>query len=403
MEREELANNFQQYVYYVDDAYRSLVSELADDLIGVSGKQLDKWTATNIWELFNPARIFASRSASRAVGMLDDLASVVIFLPIAWTWFTLWQASTAFRSYLAMNAESQNTFFELWQSGFGGKLGQEFWFGRYVQVSVFAICALIGIYLIKGRMEVRTNVRFESWVRDWHVLLSELDRYLSTERSENPRRFEGTLERAASELRELLGAGTALVSAIHNEVGTIQSNIDAVHSASAALKDTIDDISEAQQAQADVFKSIYSGIDLIGKEVGRIPESLGNTIEKTFRTVNQVLESTIVRFTADMTRNLSEVEVVMQTLSSIQQGYIERGDVLAQHLAQILSDMPGVRGRIEMSNLSSQAEMSIKSNQWKPDIETKEAANSPVDVISVVDDLQTVPLTGPTGDIDAQN
>jgi methyl-accepting chemotaxis protein len=364
--RESIADSLEAITPLVDSSYFGLIGKLLVDLRGQSSKFLDSWTSINLWEAFNPERLIPESKKGRLVSIVDDFASIAIFFPIAWTWFTLYKASTAFQEYIVDNPTATFTFFELWQDGFGGKLAKEFMFTRYAEVSVAAILVLMGLYALRGYLISKEDLELSRSRMEFASIIANLDVLLSTERGSNPKRFEAILERAALELKDLLNSGSQLISSVHSEVEIIQKNIDAVNNASRALQETISSISAAQENQALVFSAIHSSIDRIGHEVGNMPVRIGASLNETFSAVNATLESTVLNFTNNMETNLETVKSVIETLSSVQQSYIARGDTISLRLGEILSHFPGFKGQLEMSTMAAQSDLAVASGAWKP-------------------------------------
>jgi methyl-accepting chemotaxis protein len=371
MPRDQLAEELAELSSRVHSAERELIACLYSDLLDDDLAQLDRWSSVNLWESLNPNRVLGNREQNRTEKVLRDATSVLVFAPIALTWLTLWMASDAFSKYLDRYPESESTFFELWQSGFSGYLDPSYTFGSYVLKATIAILLMIFLFVAQNRYSDHLQQQQERSFDDWNRFVSRLDLELSVVRSENPQKLEGLLEQTATELRGLMTQGHALVLAIKDEVGTIQDNIDAVKSASNALSETISTISNAQIEQANTFKNIHASMERIGIEVSSIPKALESAIVESFSVVNDSLEETTTSFTGNLAESLQAVKRVMESLSISQQTYIVRGDEISLRLAEILSEIPGMKGRLEMQTMSSQADFSNAVNA-KPENQPEE-------------------------------
>jgi len=356
MNREQLVDELVQFDQKVNVNERILFERLLSDLANKDLSELDKWSSVSIWETLNPKRMLREQELNWVQRLLRDATSVLVFAPVALTWITLWMASGAFSKYLKRFPDSDLTFFELWQSGFSGYLNEEFTFSSYVLKATIAIVIMIGFFLAQNRYTDILEQQQTDLHEVWNGILSRLDLELSVVRSENPQKLEGVLEQAASELRGLLTQGHALVSAIKDEVGTIEKNIETVNSASHALSETISTISEAQVEQANTFKNIHGSMERIGLEVSSIPKALESAIIESFQVVNSSLKDTTMKFTGNLAESLAAVKAVMESLSLSQNTYIVRGDEISLRLAEILSEIPGMKGRLEMQTMSSQSD-----------------------------------------------
>jgi len=373
MSRAQLAVDMAEFDSQIHDSEKLFVNQLLLDLNDETSGAIDKWSSVNIWESLKAQRILRGGNSNWIQRLLRDATSVLVFVPIALTWFTLWMAGEAFTKFLARHPNSEATFFELWQSGFSGYLNQEFYFSSYVLKTTFSILLMIVLFLAQNRYSDRMETRQEESFDEWNRLLSLLELELSVIRSENPRKFEGLLEQSATELRGLMAQGHLLVSAIKDEVGTIQNNIDIVNSASTALAETISTISSAQVEQANTFKNIHGSMERIGIEVASIPTALEAAIVTSFGVVNSALDSTTSKFTTQLENSLAAVKSVMESLSISQQTYISRGDEISLRLAEILAEIPGMKGRLEMGTMSSQADFH-QANNASPSTGTSEGS-----------------------------
>jgi methyl-accepting chemotaxis protein len=367
--RAQLVDELAEFTSKVHYGEKELIEGLYSDILDDDLAKLDRWSSVNLWESLNPNRVLAPRQQNQIEKVLRDLTSVLVFAPIALTWLTLWMASDAFSKYLDKYPESESTFFELWQSGFSGFLYPGYAFGSYVLKATLAIVVMIVLFLAQNRYSDYLEQQQDRLFDDWRRFVARLDLELSVVRAENPQKLEGLLEQTATELRGLMSQGHALVSAIKDEVGTIQNNIDAVQSASHALSETISTISEAQIEQANTFKNIHASMERIGIEVSSIPKSLEAAIVQSFSVVNDSLEKTTTSFTANLADSLEAVKRVMESLSISQQTYIVRGDEISLRLAEILSEIPGMKGRLEMQTMASQVDFNnvVNAKRENPD------------------------------------
>lgn len=362
MARDQLAEELAEFMSGVHPSEAAFIEALASDIVDDDLARFDRWSSVNLRESLNPNRLFGYQKQNWVEKVLRDATSVLVFAPIALTWLTLWMASDAFSKYLERYPESDSTFFELWQSGFSGYLYPGYEFGSYVLKATLAIVLMIVLFLAQNRYSDYLQHQQDRLFDKWNRFVSRLDLELSIVRSDNPQKLEGLLEQTAAELRGLMTQGHALVSAIKDEVGTIQNNIDAVKSASNALSETISTISNAQIEQANTFKNIHASMERIGIEVSSIPKALEAAIVESFSVVNDSLEKTTTSFTGNLADSLEAVKRVMESLSISQQTYIVRGDEISLRLAEILSEIPGMKGRLEMQTMASQVDFSNATN-----------------------------------------
>ncbi|UYP20187.1 hypothetical protein OED52_06490 [Rhodococcus sp. Z13] len=86
--------------------------------------ETDSWAGIDLLSAFPPsATISNSRSAGPLELLVGTFAALSVFAPVAWTWYSLHQASRAYSEMIGSGIEPTDTFLGLWISGFEGYLG----------------------------------------------------------------------------------------------------------------------------------------------------------------------------------------------------------------------------------------------------------------------------------------
>lgn len=120
-----------------------------------SGKELGFWAlhAPMDW-LPRPRSTIASRLGSWA-RLIAITRNVLIFLPVALTWFAIGQATRAFDAYLNAGAETTANFLEFWQDG-KGLLDEKWRIGNVATLDFQIIMVLILLSFLSGLLQARS-------------------------------------------------------------------------------------------------------------------------------------------------------------------------------------------------------------------------------------------------------
>ncbi|MGV1004898.1 MAG: hypothetical protein ACOYEV_09060 [Candidatus Nanopelagicales bacterium] len=121
---------------------------LADSLHLAPG-EFRGWDRVDLFASFASAGTIAIHQPRRLAHMLGAAAGVVMFLPLAWTWFSLRAAALAYDRMLAESPDSAvgASFLQLWVTGFGGSLAGWHRLAAVTLVSVVLILIATGLLL----------------------------------------------------------------------------------------------------------------------------------------------------------------------------------------------------------------------------------------------------------------
>lgn len=114
------------------------------------------------WATLNPFDLLptpTARGVERHLQMSRRLAmwrNVIIFLPLALTWYSIAEATSAFEEFVSRNATSTANFLEFWQNGYG--ILPDFWrIGSVARLDVVIILIIIGMTVASGMLHARAN------------------------------------------------------------------------------------------------------------------------------------------------------------------------------------------------------------------------------------------------------
>ncbi|MCD9153117.1 hypothetical protein [Aeromicrobium duanguangcaii] len=186
----------------------------ADDLRSLAAAVRDQgdgtWTGIDLVGAFPPeASINVTKMHwwERIVGIA---AGASVFLPVAWTWWSIYRASEAYRELLDAGDEKGRTFLGMWTTGFDGRVGAWHEFGATAMVS-FGLVTLAVLLVVLNRW-VSDHYMFKEESsggaarRELVAVLGRAQRFLNERRTDDPRFLEAALKRSVAELNEAHGA-----------------------------------------------------------------------------------------------------------------------------------------------------------------------------------------------------
>lgn len=133
-----------------DDAY---VQRLSESLR--TGKDLSFWAEHTPMEWLPRPQSLASKRLAHFSRIIAIVRNVLIFVPVALTWFAIGEATKAFDKYLDAGAESTANFLEFWQDG-KGLLDEKWRIGNVATLDFQIILFLILLSLVAGLLQARS-------------------------------------------------------------------------------------------------------------------------------------------------------------------------------------------------------------------------------------------------------
>lgn len=211
-----------------------------DDLNSLGVALVDEsdssWTGIDLIAAFPPQATISLGHRQWAERVLGVLAGVSVFMPVAWTWFSLHSATDAYQELLAAGSEEGRTFLGLWTQGFDGRL--EGWH-RLVPMAMtsFVLILLAVLFIVLHRVAAEVNVhREDADVSDANTelirTLVTAQRLLNQRRSDDPRFLEAAVERSVKELNKAHLATRKGIVALQEAT---QVGIDKINEASQQL------------------------------------------------------------------------------------------------------------------------------------------------------------------------
>ena len=106
-----------------DPAFGPRASDLKDLATSLrSDEGRESWDQVDLLTAFSPESTVHVGQHSRAERVLGLAAVISVFLPVAWTWYSLQQASQAYGQMIRDGEGDGESFLQLWVTGFAGRL-----------------------------------------------------------------------------------------------------------------------------------------------------------------------------------------------------------------------------------------------------------------------------------------
>ncbi|MGW1728139.1 hypothetical protein ACWCQK_35255 [Streptomyces sp. NPDC002306] len=287
-------------------------------------------------------------TATRLDSILDWVLGALVFLPLLFTWFGLWQASSAYGALTADDPKAAGRpFLQLWQSGFDGHLGVLFRFGHVAVGGCITLATLFVLTTVHGyrrsaaeRRDERTRERTRAVLARLIPVLTHAQLLLNEHRFASPQRFATELNAAAGRLQRM-----------HSKAITTQEEL----TRAARLVSEATDKAEQRFVQAEAYVRPIENVVLRIEEAVR--ES-GTAIQSAVRNLDDPLDQAGRRL-ADAVSG--QTSVLDEALEKLRTAGDEMRDVLARAAGR-LETAVGDNGdtvRRSLSDAAQQVEDSL--------------------------------------------
>lgn len=219
----------------------SELNALADSL-EAGGEAESGWRGANLVESFQPNQVLHRPAEPAGVRLLGTMATIVVFFPIAWTWWGLRVALAEYRGVMAADSSETRSFLQLWTQGFDGAIPGHLALPEVALGSVLLIAVSILLVLIERMNHSRSAIRQE---RHSERLGSQLSGVILL--AEQTLRM-GTMQTNEDRVALLEDAAQAIQDA-HGLIAVLTKDLENV---SAKLKVDVSDASTALQTSATV-------------------------------------------------------------------------------------------------------------------------------------------------------
>jgi len=230
-------------------------------------------------------RLQTNHFVSTTLGLL---ASVVVFLPVLWTWLSFRSASLAYRDIVLNRQWAGESFLQLWASGFHGTLPTHYWLHNVAMGSA----VLIGMSVLLVLLEhISSRISSANEQRQWEFCAAQLAECLTYAQVTIGRLNTSDPVEGIAELSE---AARELVSAhaiIEQSIQTLDAMEQAVASSAAnqqALVDAANAIAETTRILGTKLTRHLNGSTL---KLNQAIRSLKNEVENMKHDTDTITES----------------------------------------------------------------------------------------------------------------
>ncbi|MBN8738285.1 MAG: hypothetical protein J0H86_02160 [Xanthomonadaceae bacterium] len=120
--------------------------------VAAGGSAESLWHGVDLHASFTPESTIrlAPRRLRWVPAFIGALAGIVVFLPVAWTWWSLHRATQAYQQLLAQGPKQEGaSFLQLWATGFEGLLPQHLWLSDVAQWAVILIASSVLLIVLE--------------------------------------------------------------------------------------------------------------------------------------------------------------------------------------------------------------------------------------------------------------
>lgn len=290
--------------------------------------------------------------------VISIAAGASVFLPVAWTWWSISIAAEAYSELIAEDDETGRTFLSMWTTGFDGRLDGVHLFGP-TAVIAFSLVAIAVLLVVLNRW-VSDHYMFREETsggqarRELVATLGRAQRFLNVRRTDDPRFLEAALKRSVAELNEAHAATLAGVQELRE--ATASALVEFGQASTKMVKDVRPLLQSADQASRVFAKSAESASGLQEKVMTSAQQfdktlrsALTSFQESVATSSSQLADSTqsatagVTDAVADLSKGVSELQVAQADTKDLlrdgirAQAYaVEASSRAASELARIL-------------------------------------------------------------------
>ncbi|MFC0865684.1 hypothetical protein ACFHYQ_25640 [Sphaerimonospora cavernae] len=318
--------------------------------------QAEQWCEVDLFAAFPPSEsVRPAPEGSRWHWLLKIISlvqPVLVFLPIAVTWYGLKDATTAYGEALATGGveAARRPFLEMWQQGFDGRLAGWLRFDNVAQMTLGVIGVLIVVTLadrlLQRTVEQRADEQAE---RIRGRLLGALTRatlVLSQVRLSSPARFQAELTRSAAEMHRM----GETIGKVHTQVmESLNTALDATGQATAALKTGVADVQRSIKTLDEHLTAVTSSAETLLQAVERTGYAIDSVGERTDAAVGRVgdrLGDVILDAARGVQRTLDEMTALTgQTMKDVAASTGQAVQDMTHATGQAVQDMTHATGQ----------------------------------------------------------
>ncbi|GAA3504741.1 hypothetical protein GCM10019016_118540 [Streptomyces prasinosporus] len=376
---------------------------LAHALDSTDVDALDAWADLDLMAHFARPESVAEPADSgrgeRLDSVLDWVLGALVFLPLLFTWFGLWQASSAYGALTGDDPKAAGRpFLQLWQSGFDGHLSETYRFGHVAVGGCLALVMLFVLTALHGyrrtgaeRREEQARGRARAALARLVPVLTRAQLSLNEHRFASPQRFAVELNSAAGRLQrmhskaittqealtraaELVGEAAdkaeqrlaqaeAYVRPIEQVVLRIEETVrDSGTAIQAAVQGLDDPLTQAGRHLADAVSGQTGVLDKALEDLRAAGDDMRDVLSRAADRLETAVGDNGDRVRGALSDAARQVEDSLTVLAASQRGFTTGIEVVADVNGRLLDDLGAVADRTgEAAEASREALLGIEA------------------------------------------
>ncbi|WP_307825178.1 hypothetical protein [Streptomyces sp. M2CJ-2] len=364
---------------------------------------LDAWADLDLMTHFarpeSIAEPVGTGRGERLDSVLDWVLGALVFLPLLFTWFGLWQASSAYGALTGDDPKAAGRpFLQLWQSGFDGHLNETFRFGHVAVGGCLALVMLFVLTAVHGyrrtgaeRREEQARGRARAALARLVPVLTRAQLSLNEHRFASPQRFAAELNSAAGRLQrmhtkaittqealsraaELVGEAAekaeqrlaqaeAYVRPIEQVVLRIEETVrDSGTAIQAAVQGLDDPLTQAGRRLADAVSGQTGVLDKALEDLRTAGDDMRDVLARAADRLETAVGDNGDRVRGALSDAAQQVEESLTVLAASQRGFTTGVEVVADVNGRLLDDLGTVADRTgEAAEASREALLGIEA------------------------------------------
>ncbi|MFE7751635.1 hypothetical protein [Streptomyces sp. NPDC057428] len=376
---------------------------LAQALGSTDTEALNAWASLDLMVHFarpeSVAEPVIDGRGTRFDSVLDCVLGTLVFLPLLFTWFGLWQASSAYGALTGDDPKAAGRpFLQLWQSGFDGHLGGIFRFGHVAEGGCLTLAMLFVLTAVHGyRRTAAEGIAEEARGRTRAALarlvpvLTRAQLSLNEHRFASPQRFAAELNSAAGRIQRMqtkaiatqeeltraaqvvvkamdkaeqrLAQAEAYVRPIEQVVLRIEETVrDSGTAIQTAVQGLDDPVTQAGRQLADAVSRQTSVLDKAAEELRASGEGMRDLLARTADRLETAVGANGTSVHKALSNAAQHVEDSLTVLAASQRGFTTGIEVVADVNGRLLNDLGAVAERTgEAAEVSREALLGIEA------------------------------------------
>ncbi|MFJ3207531.1 hypothetical protein [Streptomyces flaveolus] len=359
---------------------------LAKALDSTDVDALDAWADLDLMAHFaRPESIAEPVESGRGQqldSVLDWVLGALVFLPLLFTWFGLWQASSAYGALTGDDPKAAGRpFLQLWQSGFDGHLSGAYRFGHVAVGGFLALAMLFVLTAVHGyrrngaeRREEQARERVRAALARLVPVLTRAQLSLNEHRFASPQRFAAELNSAAGRLQRMhskaittqealsraaefvslaadkaerrLEQAEAYVRPIEQVVLRIEETVrDSGTAIQAAVQGLDDPLTQAGRRLADAVSGQTGVLDKALEDMRTAGDDMRDVLSRAADRLETAVGDNGDRVRGALSDAARQVEESLTVLAASQRGFTTGIEVVADVNGRLLNDLGAVADR----------------------------------------------------------